>query len=239
MLPFTNAGGTDAEYLSDGIAESLINSFSQIARLRVVPRSVAFRYKGQEVDPRVVARELGVRMLLSGKVVERGGRLSVQVDLVDAVANKQLWGERLLRPLADIFEVEEEIARQIADKLRVRLSGEQKKQLARRYTDNSEAYQLYLHARYHFLKRTPDGLQKGIQLCEQAIEKDAIGNNINKPLLKEQLLRIYRSQCSSIYIRHSQFAISTPTVSAVNFTQNFIDRYGFAHGRILSFLLCQ
>jgi hypothetical protein len=90
-------------------------------------------------------------MLLSGKVVERSSRLSVQVELVDAAANKQLWGDRLHRPLADIFEVEEEITHRIVDKLRVRLSGDEKKQLARRYTENREAYQLYLKARYHFL----------------------------------------------------------------------------------------
>jgi eukaryotic-like serine/threonine-protein kinase len=173
VLPFTNVGGADAEYLSDGIAESLTNAFSQIARLRVVPRSVVVRYKGREIDPPLVGRELGARMLLSGKVVERSGRLSVQVELVDAAANKQLWGDRLHRPLADIFEVEEEITRQIVDKLRLRLSGEEKRQLARRYTENSEAYQLYLKARYHFLKRTAEGLEKGIQYCEQAIEKDA------------------------------------------------------------------
>jgi serine/threonine protein kinase len=173
VLPFTNAGGADAEYLSDGIAESLTNAFSQIARLRVVPRSVAVRYKGQEIDPPRVGRELGARMLLSGKVVERSSRLSVQVELVDAAANKQLWGDRLHRPLADIFEVEEEITRQIVDKLRLRLSGEEKKQLARRYTEDSEAYHLFLKARYHFLQRTPEGLEKGIQYCEQAIEKDA------------------------------------------------------------------
>jgi TolB-like protein/Flp pilus assembly protein TadD len=159
--------------LSDGIAESLTNAFSQIARLRVVPRSLVARYKGKEIDPRVVGRELDARMLLSGKVVERGGRLSVQVELVDAAASKQLWGERLHRPLEDIFEVEEEITRQIAEKLRVRLSGDEKRQLARRYTENSDAYQLYLKARYHFLKRTPEGLGKGIQYCEQAIEKDS------------------------------------------------------------------
>jgi serine/threonine protein kinase len=173
VLPFANTGGADAEYLGDGIAENLINSFSQIARLRVVPRSLAFRYKGQDVDPRDVARQLDARMLLSGKVVDRGGRLSVQVELVDAIANKQLWGERIVRPLSDIFEVEEEIARQIADHLRMRLTGEDKKQLARRYTEDSDAYQLYLKARYHFLKRTPDGLQKGIEYCEQAISKDS------------------------------------------------------------------
>jgi TolB-like protein len=172
VLPFTNAGGPDAEYLSDGIAESLMNAFSHIARLRVVPRSLVARYKGRDIDPQVIGRELDARMLLSGKVVERSGRLSVQVELVDATANKQLWGERLHRPLADIFEVEEEITRQIAEKLRLRLSGEEKKHLARRYTENSDAYQLYLKARYHFLKRTPEGLEKGIQYCERAIEKD-------------------------------------------------------------------
>lgn len=172
VVPFTNAGGPDAEYLSDGIAESLTNAFSQIPRLRIVPRSLVSRYKGREIDPRAVGAELGARMLLSGKVVERGGRLSVQVELVDAAANKQLWGERLHRPIADIFEVEEEITRQIVDKLRVRLSGDEKKQLVRRSTEDSEAYQHYLKARYHFLKRTQEGLERSVQLCEQAIARD-------------------------------------------------------------------
>jgi TolB-like protein len=171
VVPFTNAGGPDAEYLSDGIAESLTNAFSQIPRLRIVPRSLVSRYKGREIDPRVVGAELGARMLLSGKVVERGGRLSVQVELVDAAANQQLWGERLHRPIADIFEVEEEITRQIVDKLRVRLSGDEQKQLVRRSTEDSEAYQLYLKARYHFLKRTAEGseLSGGMGIIQGAL----------------------------------------------------------------------
>jgi TolB-like protein len=115
VLPFTNTGGDDAEYLSDGIAETLINNLSRIPRLRVVPRSTVFRYKHTDLDLQAIARDLQARLLLTGKVMQRGDRLMVQADLVDASASKQLWGERFNRSAADIFEVEDEIARQIAD----------------------------------------------------------------------------------------------------------------------------
>ena len=123
VLPFTNTGGADAEYLSDGIAENLINNLARIPKLRVVPRSTVFRYKGTDLDPQALGRELQARLLLTGKVMQRGDRLMVQADLIDATERKQLWGERFNRPSADIFEVEDEIARHIVEKLTAEAVG--------------------------------------------------------------------------------------------------------------------
>ncbi len=173
VLPFVNASGNpEMEYLSDGITESLINSLSQISGLRLVPRSRVFRYKGQDVDAKKVGRQLKVRALLMGRVMQRGDVLNVQAELVDVAKEAQLWGERYHRKVADIFEVEEEIARHIAEKLKVKLSGEEEKKLGKRYTENTEAYQLYLKARYHFNRRTAEDIQRGIDYCRQAIAKD-------------------------------------------------------------------
>ncbi|MBI3697620.1 MAG: protein kinase [Acidobacteria bacterium] len=173
VLPFANASREpDAEYLSDGITESIINSLAQIAQLRVMPRSTVFRYKGQEVDPQAVGRELNARMVLTGRVILRGETLVVGMELVDVAQGSQLWGERYNRKLADIFAVEEEIARKISESLRMRLSGEEKKRLAKRFTENTEAYQLYLKGRHYWVKRTPDSMKKGIEYFQQAIEKD-------------------------------------------------------------------
>jgi TolB-like protein/Flp pilus assembly protein TadD len=174
-LPFANASGNpDTEYLSDGITESLINSLSQIPNLRVVPRSSVFRYKGTEIDPKKVGRQLKVRALLMGKVLQRGDTLSVQTELVDVKREAQLWGERFVRRVSDIFAVEDEIAQQITEKLRLKITGEDRERLARRYTDDTEAYQLYLRGRYHWnSKRTGEGLKKSVEYFEQAIARDA------------------------------------------------------------------
>jgi pentatricopeptide repeat protein len=173
VLPFVNAGGNpDTEYLSDGITESLINSLSQVPRLRVVPRSKAFRYKGQEVDAKKAGRQLKVRALLTGKVMQRGDTLNVQTELVDVARESQLWGERFVRKMGDIFSVEEEIAKQIFEKLKLKLSGANRERLLRRPTENTEAYQLYLKGRFHWNRRTRDGLMKGVEYFQQAVEKD-------------------------------------------------------------------
>ena len=173
MLPFANAGGNpDTEYLCDGITESLINNLSRLPALRVVPRGLSFRYKGKDIDPRDLGRELHVRALLTGKVLQRGDTLSVQAELVDVECECQLWGQRYNRKAADIFELEEEIALQISENLRLRLTGEEKEKLVRRSTENSQAYHLYLKGRYHWSKRTDEGLKKGIQYSELAIRMD-------------------------------------------------------------------
>ena len=173
VLPFANASrDPDTEYLSDGITESIINSLSQIGQLRVTPRSTAFRYKGQDRDPQAVGRELNVRMVLTGRLIQRGETLVVATELVDVIEGSQLWGERYNRKLADIFAVEEEIARKISESLRTKLTGDEKKRLAKRFTENSEAYQLYLKGRHYWVMRTPESMKKGIGYFQQAIEKD-------------------------------------------------------------------
>jgi serine/threonine-protein kinase len=174
VLPFSSASGPETEYLSDGITEGLINNFSAFPQLRVVPRSVAFRYKGRNVDPQEVGRELNVRVLLTGKVLLRGDRLSVQAELVDTREEKQVWGERFNRTVSDIFEVEDEIARQISDQLRMKFTGEDKERLVRRFTENTAAYQLYLKGRYQWSKRTPETLKRAVDYFEQATQEDPL-----------------------------------------------------------------
>ena len=173
VLPFVNASADpNTEYLSDGITESLINSLSQLPKLRVVPRSSVFRHKGQNVDPQTVGRELGVRAVLTGKLVQRGDTLIIQTELIDVEEGSQLWGEQYNRKLTDILAVQDEISREISEKLRIRLSGEERKQLTKRYTENTEAYQLYLKGRYYWNKREAEDLKKGVDYFRQAIDKD-------------------------------------------------------------------
>ena len=173
VLPFINASGNpDTEYLSDGIAETLINNLTQMPRLRVVPRSKAFRYKGQDIDLQIVGRQLNVRTLLTGKVLQRGDTLNVQAELVDVQSDAQLWGERFNRTMTDIFTVEEEIARQIAEKLRLELSGRDRERLLGRQTENTAAYHQYLRGKYHWNKRTGEGLSAAIEYFQRAVDLD-------------------------------------------------------------------
>ena len=174
VLPFTNVGANpETEYLSDGITESLINRLSQIPSLRVVPRSTAFRYKGRDIDTTKAGRQLKVQALLTGKVHQRGDTLNVQAELVDVKQNAQLWGDRFMRRVSDLLDVEDEIARRIAENLRLTLSGEERERLAKRHTESTDAYHLYLKGRYYWSKRTPPDLKKSVEFFEQAIAKDA------------------------------------------------------------------
>src|SRR4029453_5192181 len=164
VLPLVNASGDpETEYLSDGLTESLINRMSQIPNVRVVPRSVAFRHKGPDVDPNKAGRQLKVRTVLTGRVLQRGRALHVQADLVDVRQQAQLWGERFVRDLSDILTVEDEIAGAIVDKLRVKLTGEERDLVGRRHTENPEAYRLFLKGRYYWSKRTRPNLQKSME----------------------------------------------------------------------------
>jgi serine/threonine protein kinase/Flp pilus assembly protein TadD len=173
VLPFVNAGDDpDTEYLSDGITESLTNSLSQLPNLRMIARTSAQLYKGRETDPQTVARELGVQAVLTGRVVRRGDSLSISAELVDARDNSHIWGEQYNRRLSDVLVVQQEIAREIAEKLRVRLTGEERRRVTRNYTENVEAYQLYLRGRYHWNKRTAEGLRQAIDYFQQAIDRD-------------------------------------------------------------------
>ena len=168
VLPFTNAAADpETEYLSDGITESLINRLSQIPSLRVVPRSTAFRYKGRDVDPVKTGKQLKVQALVTGKVQQRGDLLSVQAELVDVKQNAQLWGDRFNRRGVDLLNVEDEIAQQIVENLRLTLTGEERERLARRDTENTDAYHLYLKGRYYWSKRTPPALKKSIEVLRR------------------------------------------------------------------------
>ncbi len=169
ILPLVNVtNDPDTEYLTDGITESIINSLSQLPRLRVMARSTVFRYKGKEIDPLEVGRELNVRAVLTGRALQRGDTLVIKAELVDASDGAQLWGEQYNRKLQDIFAIEEEISREISEKLKWKLSGEQKKRLTKRHTEKTEAYQLYLKGRYSWNKRTVDGLMRSIEDFTQA-----------------------------------------------------------------------
>jgi serine/threonine protein kinase/Tfp pilus assembly protein PilF len=173
IMPFANGGADpDTEYLSDGITETIIHNLSQLPKLRVMARSTVFRYKGASLDPLEVGPNLGVRAVLMGRVLHRGDSLVIKVELVDALDGAHLWGENYNRRLSDIFAIEEEISREISEKLRLRLSGEQKRRLQKRHTENTEAYQLYLKGRYWWNKRTEEALRKGIEYFEKAIEAD-------------------------------------------------------------------
>jgi TolB-like protein/DNA-binding winged helix-turn-helix (wHTH) protein/Flp pilus assembly protein TadD len=173
VLPFSNArGDPETDYLSEGISESIINHLSQIAAIRVVPRNSAFRYKGRETDQAAIRRELGVGAIVTGRVVQSGESLTVSAELVDITLHRQLWGERYHRKLSEIFAVQEDIATQISDKLRLRLTRTQKEQLLRRYTSNGEAYHLYLKGRYQWSRRTPQSLNLAVDCFQQAIQED-------------------------------------------------------------------
>jgi len=173
VLPFVNASGNpDTEYLTDGITETLINSLSQLQGVRVTARSLAFRFKGKDVDPLTAGRELNVRTVMTGRVTMRGNVLVVQSELIDVKNGSQLWGGQYNRPLADILAVQDEISSEIFEKLRVRLTGEEKRKATKRYTENADAYQLYLKGRFYWNQGTVAGLKQSIEYLQQAITKD-------------------------------------------------------------------
>ncbi len=173
LLPFVNAtGDSTLEYLCDGLTETLINRFSQLPQLHVVARTTAFSYKGKEQNPQEVGQALHVRAVLTGKIVQRGDLLTIQADLVDAHEGTQLWGERYNRKMSDILALQEDIAEQISDRLRLKLSGEEQRRLSRTFTQDAEAYQLYLKGRYWSEGLTQEGFRKAVGYFNQAIEKD-------------------------------------------------------------------
>jgi TolB-like protein/Tfp pilus assembly protein PilF len=173
ILPFVNASAdTEAEFLSDGITESLINSLSQIPKLRVIPRTMAFRYKGVGVDPQRAGHELQVRAVLTGRVQQRGETLVIQTELVDISNEAQLWGGQYSRKLSDLLAVQEEISEEISQKLRPQLTRRERKRLSKQYPTDIKAYQLYLKGRYFWNKRTEEGLRKAIECFQQAIAVD-------------------------------------------------------------------
>jgi serine/threonine-protein kinase len=173
VLPFVNAAGDpNADYLSDGITESLINGLSQLSNLTVISRNSVFRYKGKEIDAQNAGKELSVKAVLTGRVTQRGDNLIISTELVDVSNNSHIWGEQYNRKLADIFSVQEEISKQICEKLRVKLAGEDTAKLTQRHTENTEAYGLYLKGRFYWNKRRGADLQTAVDYFNQAVEKD-------------------------------------------------------------------
>lgn len=173
VLPFQNkSGDANSEYLSDGLAESLIYRLSQLTNLRVSPTSSVFRYKGNEIDPIKIGNELGVSAVMSGRLVQRGDNLTISVELVDVRNNKVLWGEQYDRKMTELLATQREITAEITNKLQLKLSGEGERKLAKKYTNSDEAYQLYLKGRFHFAKRTKSDMVKGIEYFQQAINLD-------------------------------------------------------------------
>jgi len=173
VLPFANGGGDpDTEYLSDGITESVINSLSHLSQLRVVPRSTVFRYKGKESTPEKIGQELNVRAVVTGRVTRRGDTFVVSAELMNVARESQVWGEQYSKKLADIQGIQEDISKAIAANLRIELNGKEEREIAKRDTENPEAYRLYLQGRYYWNQRTNEGVKKGLEYFQQAIEKD-------------------------------------------------------------------
>ena len=175
VLPLINeAGEAEIDYLSDGISDSIINSLSRLPNLKVISLNAVLRYRGKEVDPQVAGRELNVRAVVMGRLTHRGDDLAISAELVDVRDKRRLWGGQYTRKLSDILIVQDEIAHEISNGLRLRLSGEEKRLLAKRYTENTEAYQLYLKGRYFWNKRVGASLQRAVGYFEQAVAADPL-----------------------------------------------------------------
>src|SRR6267143_1659642 len=175
VLPFTNVGADpNTEYISDGITENIINNLTRLRKLRVVPRSTTFHYKGKDLDPQKIGSELHVSAVLTGRVTQHGENLNIQAELVDVLQQAQLWGKQYQEKLTDILGMQDEISRDIADQLQLQLNGEEQKNFTKRGTNNVEAYELYMKGRYYWNKRDPENIKRGILYFSQAIEKDSL-----------------------------------------------------------------
>jgi eukaryotic-like serine/threonine-protein kinase len=173
VMPFVNASGNaEVEYLSDGMTETLINSLSQIPNLNVKARSSVFRYKGKEIDPKKIAAELNVQAILTGRVVQRGDQLTLNLELIDAKTENLLWGNRYERKSSELVALQSEIARDVSNKLKTRLSGADAARVEKNYTTNAEAYQLYLKGRFYAIKRTAKDARQAIEYFQQAAAID-------------------------------------------------------------------
>jgi eukaryotic-like serine/threonine-protein kinase len=187
VMPFVNeSGNADVEYLSDGMTETLINSLSQIPNVSVKARSSVFRYKGKEIYPKKVASELGVQAILTGRVIQRGDELTLSVELIDGQTENTIWGNKYERKGSDLVALQSEVARDVSNKLKSKLSGADVAKVERSYTTNPEAYQLYLKGRFLWNKRTIASLEQAAEFYKQAIEKDP-----NYPLAYAGLAETY------------------------------------------------
>jgi TolB-like protein/DNA-binding winged helix-turn-helix (wHTH) protein/Tfp pilus assembly protein PilF len=182
VMPFVNVSGDpNTEYLSEGLSDSIIDNLSQLATLKkVIALNSVLRYKGKQLDPQAVGRELNVRAVLMGRLVQQGDSVSISTELVDVRDNRRLWGAQYNRKLANINVVQTQIAQDISEQLRLSLTGEDKKRLNKRYTEDGEAYRLYLMGQHYFRSayaywnqhKAKGSLEKSIEYFEQAIRRD-------------------------------------------------------------------
>ena len=173
VLPFANASGDkDTDFLADGIAETLINNFTKIPELKVTARSTAFRFRGREGEPLEVGRELKVGSMLTGRLLQRGEQLSVQVDLISTSDGSQIWGSRYEGRTADLVNIQQRIATDVSSQLKLKLTGAQTEQVAKTYTQDPQAYQRYLRGRYLWNKRTDEDLRKALEEFQAAADAD-------------------------------------------------------------------
>jgi TolB-like protein len=173
VMPFVNeSGNSDVEYLSDGMTETLISSLSQLPNLNVKARSSVFRYKGKSTDANTIGKELNVQAVLNGHVMQRGDQLTLSLELVNADTENVIWSEQYKRQQADLVNLQSEIARDVASKLRLKLSGAEEEKVAKTYTSDPEAYRLYLQGRFYWNKRAGREFEKAESYFRQAIERD-------------------------------------------------------------------
>jgi serine/threonine protein kinase/Flp pilus assembly protein TadD len=174
ILPFVNQNkDPNIDYLSDGIPETIMNSLSQLPNLKVMSRNSVFHYKDQQVNAQAVAKELNVQVVLTGTLAKRGDSLSISVELIDAADNRQIWGQRYDRSLADLFVVQQELAKEISAKLRLKLSGAEQKQLMKSSTADVQAFQYYMQGRAYLHRNTREDLNEAIRFYQRAIEEDS------------------------------------------------------------------
>jgi TolB-like protein len=201
VMPFSNeSGNPETEYLSDGMTETLIRSLSQLPNLNVKARSSVFRYKGRQTDAQTIGKELGVQAILNGRVIQRGDQLNLNLELIDTQNENVIWTDQYERKQSDLVSLQNEIARDVSGKLKLKLSGEDQQKLAKNYTADPEAYRLYLQGRFYWNKRTSSEVAKAIPYFRQAVERDpnfALGyvgladsdEDKDRPLKKEYIRR--------------------------------------------------
>ncbi|MGH7782858.1 MAG: tetratricopeptide repeat protein, partial [Candidatus Binatia bacterium] len=173
VMPFVNdSGNADAEYLSDGMTETLIRSLSQLPNLNVKARSSVFRYKGKDIDAKTIGKELGVQAILNGRVIQHGDQLTLSLELIDPQTENVIWTDQYDRKSSDLVSLQNEIARDVSNKLRIKLSGADQQKLAQNYTNDPEAYRLYLQGRFYWNNSTASEVDKAVGFFKQSIEKD-------------------------------------------------------------------
>jgi serine/threonine protein kinase/Flp pilus assembly protein TadD len=173
VLPFVDTNhNPDTEYVSDGVTESLINSLSQLPNLKVIARNSSFKYNGKEVDPQDIATTLGVDSILMGRVTQRGEDVLISVELINTRDKTQIWGEQYNRKASDLLQLQSEISREIAQRLRLHLTTGQVEQLEKKETVKPQAYELFLKGRFHWLKSGSENRKKAIDYYQRAITLD-------------------------------------------------------------------